>query len=155
MWGSKKDTRNEAGITLIANNCEVIGDVCFSDQLLVNGVIRGNVYAREGANGSLTVSKSGEIHGDIQVPNIVVNGMVVGDIHSDGHIELAADARIKGNVYYALIEMVIGSRVDGSLVHESEKAAHTSAVKGTDASRANDAGSGVGLQVTALGSEPG
>lgn len=121
MWGSKKDTRNEVGITLIANNCEVIGDVCFSDQLLVNGVVKGNVYAREGSKASLTVSKAGEIHGDITVPNVIINGIVTGDIHSDGHIELAAEAKIQGNVYYSLIEMVVGSRVDGSLVHESEK----------------------------------
>jgi cytoskeletal protein CcmA (bactofilin family) len=152
MWGSKKDSRNEAGITLIANNCEVIGDVCFSDQLLVNGVIKGNVYAREGASASLTVSESGEVHGDIRVPNIIINGTVVGDIHSDGHIELAAEARIQGNVYYTLIEMVIGSRVDGSLVHVSEKTGHTGAVKVTEAPRTNQPGSD--SQANTLGAEP-
>jgi cytoskeletal protein CcmA (bactofilin family) len=121
MWGSRKGTRDGAGITLVANNCEVVGDVCFGDQLLVNGVVKGNVIAREGSKASLTVSKAGEIHGEIRVPNIIVNGTVIGDIHSDMHIELAAEAKIKGNVYYSLIEMVAGSRVDGNLVHESEQ----------------------------------
>jgi cytoskeletal protein CcmA (bactofilin family) len=31
-------------------------------------------------------------------------------------VELAAKAEIRGNVYYDLIEMVMGSRVDGKLV---------------------------------------
>jgi cytoskeletal protein CcmA (bactofilin family) len=51
------------------------------------------------------------------VPNVIVNGKVFGDIYSDKHVELAAKAEIQGNVYYNLIEMVKGSKVDGNLVH--------------------------------------
>lgn len=115
MFGSKN--RPEAGITLIANNCEMSGDVHFSDQLLVNGVVKGNVYAQEGSKAVVTVSEKGRVKGDIRAPNVVINGKVFGDIYSDKHIELAARAEIKGNVYYNLIEMVMGSRVDGKLVH--------------------------------------
>ena len=35
-------------------------------------------------------------------------------------IELAAKANVNGNVYYKLIEMAMGSSVNGSLVHRSE-----------------------------------
>lgn len=115
MFG--KSMKPEAGITLIANNCELVGDVHFSDQLLVNGVIKGNVYAQEGSKGVVTVSEKGRVKGEIRAPKIIVNGKVFGDIHSDKHVELAARAEIKGNVYYNLIEMVMGSRVDGNLVH--------------------------------------
>lgn len=129
MWGSKKDVRKEAGITLIANNCEVVGDVYFSDQLLVNGIVKGNIYAREGSKAVVTVSKNGIVRGELRVPNIIINGQVIGDIHSDKHIELAANAQIKGNVHYSLIEMVMGSRVDGQLVHESDDATSKQPVK--------------------------
>ncbi len=114
MFGKSKP---EAGITLIATNCELEGDVHFNDQLLVNGVIKGNVIAQEGAKGTVTISEKGKVKGEIRAPRIVVNGKVYGDIHSDKHVELAARAEVKGNVYYNLIEMVMGSRVDGSLVH--------------------------------------
>ena len=120
MWGSKDDIRKESGITLVANNCEIIGDVCFSDQLLVNGIVKGKIYAREESKAAVTISKNGIVRGEVRVPNIVVNGQVIGDIHSDKHIELAVNAQIKGNVYYSLIEMVMGSRVDGKLVHVSD-----------------------------------
>ncbi len=115
MFGKNK--RSEAGITLIADNCELTGDVHFSDQLLVNGVIKGNVYAQEGSKALVTVSEKGQVKGEIRAPNVIVNGTVYGDIHSDKHVELAAKAEVKGNVYYNLIEMVMGSRVDGNLVH--------------------------------------
>lgn len=107
----------ESGITLIANNCEVSGDLHFSDQLQINGTVKGNIYAVEGSKAVVTVSEKGRVKGDIRAPNVIINGKVYGDVHSDKHIELAAKAEIKGNVYYNLIEMVMGSRVDGNLVH--------------------------------------
>ena len=108
--------KTEPGISLVANNCEVEGDIHFNDQLLINGVIKGNVYAREGVKAVVTVSEKGCVKGEIRVPNVIINGKVIGDIHSNKHVELAAKAEIKGNVYYNLIEMVMGSRVDGNLV---------------------------------------
>lgn len=113
----KKDGRSESGITLVATNCELVGDVHFSDQLLVNGIVKGNIYAQAGSKATVTISEKGRVRGEIRVPNVIVNGKVFGDIRSDKHIELAAKAEVKGNVYYNLIEMVKGSRVDGSLVH--------------------------------------
>jgi cytoskeletal protein CcmA (bactofilin family) len=44
---------------------------------------------------------------------------VEGDVYSSEHIELAAKARVIGNVYYHLIEMVMGSEVNGSLYHRT------------------------------------
>ena len=117
MFNRSKDGRPEAGITLVATNCEFVGDIHFSDQLLVNGIIKGNIYAQAGSKAVVTISEKGRVKGEIRVPNVIVNGKVYGDIRSDKHLELAAKAEVKGNVYYNLIEMVMGSRVDGNLVH--------------------------------------
>ena len=113
----KKDGKHESGITLVATNCELVGDVHFSDQLLINGIVKGNIYAQAGSKATVTISENGRVRGEIRVPNVIVNGKVCGDIRSDKHIELATKAEVKGNVYYNLIEMVMGSRVDGQLVH--------------------------------------
>ena len=118
----KKDGRSEAGITLIATNCELVGDIHFSDQLMVNGVVKGNIYAEAGSRATLTVSEKGQVHGEIRVPNVIVNGKVVGKIRSDKHIELAAKAEVYGNVYYNLIEMVKGSKVEGQFLHAQDGA---------------------------------
>ena len=113
----KKEGRSESGTTLVATNCELVGDVHFSDELLVNGIVKGNIYAQSGSKAVVRISEKGRVRGEIQVPRVIVNGKVFGDIRSDKHIELAAKAEVKGNVYYHLIEMVQGSRVDGHLVH--------------------------------------
>ena len=113
----KRGNNKKAGITLVAGNCQLIGDVHFTDQLLVNGVVNGNIRADSGTNATLTISEKGEVRGEIRVPNVIVNGSVDGDIYSENHIELSAKAEVSGNVYYKVIEMVMGSRVDGQFVH--------------------------------------
>ena len=56
------------------------------------------------------------------MPYIVLNGAVNGDVHSSEHVELAAKARITGNVHYNLLEMSIGAEVNGKLLHSHEPA---------------------------------
>ncbi len=122
MWGrSKKRKPKTARIdSLIGQQSELRGDVIFSGGLHIDGTVRGNVIAQEGTESTLTLSERGTVEGEVKVPNIVLNGTVVGDVHATGHIELAPQARVTGNVYYSLIEMAMGAEVNGSLVHRGE-----------------------------------
>jgi len=126
MWGkSKSSTTKTAKIdTLIGQNTELRGDVVFSGGLHVDGTIKGNVIADQESGSVLSVSERGLIEGEVRVPNVVLNGCVVGDVHATNHIELAAHARVKGNVYYKIIEMARGAEVNGNLVHRSEPMTH-------------------------------
>ena len=122
MWGKDKakkvDFDRHAGrTTMIAKGTVVNGDVHFEGGLLVEGTIKGNVRAEDGTDALLRLSEAGSIEGEIHVPNVVINGKVAGDVHSSGHVELAAKATVNGNVHYHLIEMVMGSQVNGALVH--------------------------------------
>ena len=45
IFGNNKSSR---GTTLITENCEIEGDVRFSDELIVNGYVKGNVLAEAG-----------------------------------------------------------------------------------------------------------
>lgn len=126
MFGSKhkpvpksKSTKID---TLIGQNSELHGDVIFSGGLHVDGVIKGNVYAETDSGSILSVSERGLIEGEVRVPNIILNGSVNGDVHAADHIELAENAKVTGNVYYKLIEMMRGAEVNGNLVHRGDKA---------------------------------
>ena len=121
MWGKNKKPKSTTQIdSLVGQNTEIKGDVIFSGGLHVDGVVKGSVIAKEGEDSLLTLSERGTIEGEVKVPNVVVNGTVIGDVHASGHVELASEARIHGNVYYALIEMAMGSEVNGNLVHKAD-----------------------------------
>ncbi len=119
MFGSSDKGNLAAGSahTLISRQTEIAGDMRFSGELIIEGKITGNIYADDQSNAVIRVAESGIVEGEIWVPSAVINGLVKGDIHSAKHLELAAKAVVTGNVYYALIEMVMGSEVNGSLMH--------------------------------------
>ncbi len=105
--------------TLISKATEITGDIHFSGALEIEGRIFGNIYADDDSSASVRVRETGLVKGEIQAPLIVINGLVEGDVYSSNHIELAAKARVTGNVHYHLIEMVMGSEVNGSLSHRA------------------------------------
>lgn len=119
MWGKKDSSMGFAsgGTTLISKSTELIGDVKFSGSLEVEGRVKGNIYAEDGADARVRIMEKGFVEGDICVPTIIINGAVHGDVHSARHVELAAKATVTGNVHYNMIEMVKGAQVNGSLLY--------------------------------------
>lgn len=107
----------DKGVTLIAPHTEVVGDIKFGDQLYVAGKVSGNVVGTS-ENATLVVSEEGCVAGEVRVPNIVINGLIEGNVYASHKVELAPQAKVKGNLYYKLIEMQLGALVDGQLVHE-------------------------------------
>jgi cytoskeletal protein CcmA (bactofilin family) len=117
MFGSSKKRPASRIDTLIGQHSEVTGDIKFSGGVHIDGAVRGNVTAINDGQSKLQLSDKGSIQGEVNVPYIVLNGVVIGDVHSSRHIELSSKARVTGNVYYNLIEMAIGAEVNGKLVH--------------------------------------
>ncbi len=115
MAGSKQ--KIDKGVTLIASHTEVVGDVKFGDQLYVSGQVRGNILA-DHEKATVVVGEEGSVIGEIRVPHIVINGRVEGDVYALTKLELAARARVSGNLHYKTIEMELGAIVDGQLLHE-------------------------------------
>src|SRR5690606_14161732 len=103
--------------TLISRNTEVTGDIHFTGTLEVEGRVNGNIFADDETNAEVRIRESGAVSGEISVPSVIINGLVEGDVYSSRHLELAAKARVSGNVFYNLIEMVTGAEVHGSLQH--------------------------------------
>lgn len=117
MWGSGSKRRSTRIDTLIGQHSEVVGDVRFAGGLHIDGTIKGNVIAENDGRTMLSLSDQGTIEGEVRVPYVIINGVVIGDVHGGEHVELSAKARVTGNVYYNLIEMAVGAEVNGKLVH--------------------------------------
>ena len=131
MFGNNKQTKRNSDIdSLVGSHTKIKGDIHFSGGLHIDGTIVGNVVA-ETENSMLTTSENCRIEGDVKVHHIVLNGEVVGDVHALEHVELAANARVTGNVYYKVIEMMMGAEVNGSLIHVVDNAQQTASNSAT------------------------
>ena len=120
MFGKKKGFKAARIDTLVGQGTKITGDLVFTGGLHVDGTVIGNVMAEEGSTALLILSEFGKIEGEVTVPNMVLNGEVVGDVFSSTRVELAPKARVKGSVYYNLIEMAIGAEVNGGLIHQPQ-----------------------------------
>ena len=117
---SRKNSKDNAEITLVGDGSRVNGDVNFSNRCVVKGIVKGDVSADTDAHSELIVTEDGTIEGSVTAPYVVLQGLVRGDVVASQRIELAETARVIGNVYYNLIEMKVGAEINGKLVHQPE-----------------------------------
>jgi cytoskeletal protein CcmA (bactofilin family) len=117
-----KKTKSTSRIdTLIGRHTEMKGDISFNGGLRIDGTIEGNITATGDDSAVLTLSDHGRIDGDVRVPNIIINGQVNGNVYVSQHVELAPKARINGNLYYRMLEMAMGSEVNGHLIRAQDE----------------------------------
>ncbi len=109
--------------TLIGPQGTIHGDLVFSGGLYVEGRIHGKIIAEEGAKAILTLAEQGRIEGEVQAPIVVINGELHGEVHASERVELAARARVLGNVHYKVVEMRAGATLTGRLIHVDAEAA--------------------------------
>jgi cytoskeletal protein CcmA (bactofilin family) len=115
----QKQIKNAKIDTLIGVNTRINGDVEFAGGLHVDGHINGNVKAQPEAGAFLSVSEQGCIEGSVIALNVLLNGIVKGDIEAGDRVELGSKARVLGNVHYAVIETAVGAQINGKLIHRS------------------------------------
>ena len=101
--------------SLVGKKARVLGEIRFSEGLHIDGLIKGNVVSDDDQPATLSVSDSGTIEGHVKVPNVIISGIVKGDVYSSEYVELGPTARIEGDVYYGLIDGH-GAEVNGKLV---------------------------------------
>jgi len=103
--------------TLVAAGTELKGDLNFSGSLEIQGSIVGKIVADD-ETAQIRILNGGSVLGEIWVPNVIVNGLIKGDIYASKHIQLAAKAKVEGTIYYSSIEIERGADIGGKLVHE-------------------------------------
>ena len=119
----QKQTKNASIDTLIGAKTRINGDVEFTGGLHLDGYINGNVKGDSNQRTFLSVSEHGCVEGSVIAPNVILNGIVKGDIDAADRVELGAKARVLGNVHYTIIETAVGAQINGKLIHRANTAA--------------------------------
>ena len=120
MFGNKAKKLESRIDCLIGASTSIEGDITFSGGLRVDGRVRGNVVAADGASGTLVVSEHAQVEGEIRVSHAVINGTVIGPVHASEYVELQPKANVTGDVHYKTIEMHLGAVVQGRLAYQIE-----------------------------------
>ena len=153
MLGNKEKPSfgSSSSTTLISRDVEIVGDINFTGNLDIEGVVKGNIVARSGGKDAVVrIVDKGRVEGEIRAPSVIVNGEIIGDVHSTKHLELASKARVQGNVHYTLVEMAIGAEVNGGFKHEAGKSSKEFAKTSSAPRQTSTPASSVGAQEGSL-----
>lgn len=123
IGGKRKRDMSDSGTTLIAAGTAVEGDICFRGTLVIEGDVNGNIRAEEGCQAQVRVAESGQVNGEVCAPRVLINGHIEGSVDAAEHLELAPCARVRGDLYYASLEMAVGAEINGRLVHRPAESA--------------------------------
>lgn len=95
--------------TLVGQGSSFKGDVTVHGFFRVDGDFQGSITTE----GRILVSPSGRIKGSLSGRDIVVGGVVKGDLYATERITLLATALVVGNLYAPRIRMEEGVLVEG------------------------------------------
>ena len=112
MFGKK--TQPPIG-TLIGEGTVIRGELQFSEGLRIDGEIIGDVLAAGDQPSIVVISEKARVTGKVKAGHVIINGSIVGPVHSDELLELQPKASIVGDVRYEVLEMHQGARIDGEL----------------------------------------
>ncbi|MGH8762123.1 MAG: bactofilin family protein [Nitrosospira sp.] len=120
MFGKKANKPHSHIDSLIGAGTRIDGNISFSGGLRIDGQVRGNITATGDKPSTLVLSDQAVIEGKIKVSHAVINGTVVGPIHSNEYLELQSKARVSGEVCYKIMEIQLGASIEGMLLQQDD-----------------------------------
>ena len=118
-----KDKKGEAeavptaGAALIGPTHFINGQVTGEEDLVVKGYIKGRVDLKDH---NLFIEKGGRVDGDIIVKDLILRGLVNGNIFAAGKVYVAPEAHVRGDIAAARISISDGAIFKGSIKMEED-----------------------------------
>lgn len=118
MFGKKENgvkpaavsSSSSTNVAYIADDCEIKGDVISKGNARIDGKVEGNVNVA----GDLVIGPSAVLKANIEARTISVAGEVRGNVKAKDLLELAASARLYGDINTKLLKIDQGARFIGS-----------------------------------------
>lgn len=86
------------------------GTLSFEGTLRVEGKLAGSVLAQTGA---LVIGPQGRVRAQVEVAELVLAGVLVGDVVAHRRVELLPGSQLEGNVTAPLLAIADGGRIVG------------------------------------------
>jgi cytoskeletal protein CcmA (bactofilin family) len=111
---------DRAEVTVVGHGANLEGTVVSTGSLRVDGRVSGKISAE----GDVMLTDQSEVEADIFAANVLVAGTFTGNVTAKGRTELAATARMKGNVTSRTLVIADGAVFSGqSIMEPAEPAA--------------------------------
>ena len=101
----------EAVISIIGAGMQIRGDCESTDTIRIEGTVEGAVRAEK----AVVIGKGGRVIGDITTADAKIAGSVKGILDINSRLEVAATAKIDGEIRTARLQLEEGGIVNGTV----------------------------------------
>ncbi len=108
----KKDDK-----TIIGEHISIEGDIHGDEHLLVEGSVKGNIVMDKH---NFALGPKGRFEGEIQAQNVSISGQMVGNIKTQGRVEITKEADFLGEVKAKSISVGDGAYFKGTIELDRE-----------------------------------
>lgn len=98
------------GSTLIGKSVTIRGELSGSEDLFLDGQFEGTVKLEESR---LTVGPNAMVKAELHVRDLIVFGIVDGNVHASGRIELRQTAVVKGDIVASRLSVEESASIHG------------------------------------------
>ncbi|MGA8939754.1 MAG: polymer-forming cytoskeletal protein [Acidobacteriaceae bacterium] len=100
------------GATVIGREIKFRGEISGSTDLLIDGQVNGTIRL---TGARVTIGAEGRVHATISAQDVVVAGLIDGEVRATGRVELRDGATIQGDVCAARLSIEEGATLHGGV----------------------------------------
>ncbi len=114
------------GSTLIGRSVSIRGELSGSEDLFLDGRFEGTIHLAESR---LTIGPNAHITADLHVRDLIVFGLVDGNVQASGRIELRQTAVLNGDIVASRLSIEESASIRGRVELTGQVTASTQAQK--------------------------
>lgn len=104
-----KEVQQQIALNLLSEGTQITGDIHASNDIRVDGMIKGKINT----TGRLVIGQMARVEGEINSPSVDILGTMEGNIVSTGTVTLRAKSVFTGTVKAAYIAIEAGAIFNG------------------------------------------
>jgi cytoskeletal protein CcmA (bactofilin family) len=103
--------------TVIGEKTSIEGDIRGEEHLVIEGSMKGNVLMEKN---NFIIGSKGRVEGEINAQNVKVSGQMIGNIKTQGKVEITKEADFMGDIRAKNISVEDGAYFKGSIELDKE-----------------------------------
>jgi cytoskeletal protein CcmA (bactofilin family) len=103
--------------TVIGEKISIEGNIRGDEHIIIEGSMKGNV---EMEKHDFTVGSKGRVEGEINAQNVKISGQMIGNIKTQGKVEITKEADFMGDIRAKSISVEDGAYFKGSIELDRE-----------------------------------
>jgi len=130
MFQLSKSNNNISSI--LGPEVEINGDVNVSGDLIIYGVVNGDILSK----GEIVSAKGSVVNGNICANNASLSGTVKGNLEIESKVILGKSSHVVGNLKAAIITIEEGAKFDGmcNMINDSKQSKSSNNISATNES---------------------